>query len=685
MQHKNFPLSSDMQLFLDTIKDEHLKDNFYAAFQALIYARNYVDFYDSFTQPALTDRNRIFPLRKKIKSVRKEPLSLAEAFEIFFLTAINDQLFDIKTNVEIMKTKKNRVGNCYELSVLAFHFLTKKNIPAELISIINGDHVVVIIDRNSGNINDINNFGEYCVVLDVLNNQVYPASMIYKNLHCYEFDKTKENPHILIPFTESDQLMIKGSTDSFISIEYNQILVKNYIYKLNIIQKYLENNLTYPQTLGEITDLINTYQKELDPFDFLLNKSNNDIVRYVRKKMKTIHGMIKRNIESTVIKDSENFMINMTIAMFNVYHVPKHYFENLIIIKPLFSIVCHHIKNNHGYYSSELKNKFQSKTLLESLLIFSLKYYYYEEAVFLLEELGGKHTESSIISSTLKWAIEENNNYIITSLLNVNIMNENTITGLLPLHFAIQKSHDVATLILNHSYSSNDLSLLLSAETEKGETALYHAVKIGNIELVKKLLNLGASLDIANLARKSLLHLAVELANMEIIKHILDVEPKLLNAQDFDGYSALHIACKNGQIEIVKELITQGANPYQTLDREKTIPLLLAVISDHTPIVTCILDYYPNLINSQNSEGYSSLHFAIINGNVDLVSQLLKRNADPKLKTCSGTTPLMMAKSIKSPLAKIKILKYLQIAIQKTQNQYQNERLDSQQFKKIRF
>ena len=59
-------------------------------------------------------------------------------------------------------------------------------------------------------------------------------------------------------------------------------------------------------------------------------------------------------------------------------------------------------------------------------------------------------------------------------------------------------------------------------------------------------------------------------------------------------------------------------------------------------------------VNMQTDEGYSLLHYAADNGNLEMVKALLERGADPKLKSARGSTPYDMAitSTIKVLLAK---------------------------------
>lgn len=46
-----------------------------------------------------------------------------------------------------------------------------------------------------------------------------------------------------------------------------------------------------------------------------------------------------------------------------------------------------------------------------------------------------------------------------------------------------------------------------------------------------------------------------------------------INAGDYDGRTPLHLACSEGKIDVVKELIVQGLNNFNAVDRWSNTPL----------------------------------------------------------------------------------------------------------------
>ena len=87
---------------------------------------------------------------------------------------------------------------------------------------------------------------------------------------------------------------------------------------------------------------------------------------------------------------------------------------------------------------------------------------------------------------------------------------------------------------------------------------------------------------------------------------------------------SLHEACKNGQVEIVRELLKKGANP--NLENENGITPLW--MSENNEVIQLLLSYGANP-NIANYKGFTLLTWAAMHMNIQKMTQLLKFGADP--------------------------------------------------------
>lgn len=110
----------------------------------------------------------------------------------------------------------------------------------------------------------------------------------------------------------------------------------------------------------------------------------------------------------------------------------------------------------------------------------------------------------------------------------------------------------------------------------------------------------GPSLNSVNQAAAS--------GNTNQLKIELEKHPGAIKRQDSEGYTPLHYASRDGQLDAIKELLSRGANP-----------------------------------NTQGIRGETALYLAAGNGKVEAVRALLAGGADPNLATREKRTPLHAA------------------------------------------
>ncbi|XP_067135860.1 ankyrin repeat domain-containing protein 39-like [Centruroides vittatus] len=88
------------------------------------------------------------------------------------------------------------------------------------------------------------------------------------------------------------------------------------------------------------------------------------------------------------------------------------------------------------------------------------------------------------------------------------------------------------------------------------------------------------------------------------VKEFID-KNKDPSVRDSSGYTALHYAARNNQLQVCKLLLKSGANP-----------------------------------NAQTPGGATPLHRAAFKGNYEIVQLLLQSDGDPTICDCDGKTPI---------------------------------------------
>ncbi|KAL0609713.1 B-cell lymphoma 3 protein [Plecturocebus cupreus] len=230
---------------------------------------------------------------------------------------------------------------------------------------------------------------------------------------------------------------------------------------------------------------------------------------------------------------------------------------------------------------------------------------------------------------------------------------------------------------------SADIAMATHAD-EDGDTPLHIAVVQGNLPAVHRLVNLfqqgGRELDTYNNLRQTPLHLAVittlpfvvrllvtagaspmaldrhgqtaahlacEHRSPTCLQALLDsAAPGTLDleARNYDGLTALHVAVNTECQETVQLLLERGADIDAVDIKSGRSPLIHAVENNSLSMVQLLLQHGAN-VNAQMYSGSSALHSASGRGLLPLVRTLVRSGADSSLKNCHNDTPLMVARS----------------------------------------
>jgi uncharacterized protein len=137
---------------------------------------------------------------------------------------------------------------------------------------------------------------------------------------------------------------------------------------------------------------------------------------------------------------------------------------------------------------------------------------------------------------------------------------------------------------------------------------------------------------------------AAAFGRMDRLRQLLEEDPANANAWSDDGFSALHLAIFGNQEEAATLLVDSGAD-LETLSHHEAIvvrPLQTAAFVRSSSLATILLDAGADP-NGTEDNGFTALHSAAQNGDVELVRLLLDRGADPSLRTEDGRSPADLA------------------------------------------
>uniref|UniRef100_A0A673HLK7 Ankyrin repeat and SOCS box protein 15-like n=1 Tax=Sinocyclocheilus rhinocerous TaxID=307959 RepID=A0A673HLK7_9TELE len=200
--------------------------------------------------------------------------------------------------------------------------------------------------------------------------------------------------------------------------------------------------------------------------------------------------------------------------------------------------------------------------------------------------------------------------------------------GWYPIHrAAVQQFVQVLEMVLYGSYR-----LSLEEETADGETPMILATQAGLVEIVRTLLEHGASPNRINSKNESPLLLAVRTDSFEIAFTLIS-RGASVNQACPKKWTAVHEAAKVGCTDILTLLLQHGGNVSET-DEHGVTPMGIAAEYGQAEAQDILIHY-------GNTD--SVLYDAAGSGNPDCIELLLQHGADPNIANLSLQLPIHCA------------------------------------------
>ena len=208
------------------------------------------------------------------------------------------------------------------------------------------------------------------------------------------------------------------------------------------------------------------------------------------------------------------------------------------------------------------------------------------------------------------------------------------------LHHLVREasSEELATILKYH----NDLE-----ETDnRNRTALHIAVAQDKYDIVALLLDQGASINARDIDGKTPLHLAMPKTDSTMANYLIE-KGASLTLQDTSAQAPFHLALYYGHINLIKKIFNEK-NAYQLhellelKDESHKNVLHYAALNGTLEIVELLVKQGMD-VNSNTLYDYTPLHYAARQGHFEVARYLIQTGAKADAKTTKGETALVIA------------------------------------------
>ncbi len=254
------------------------------------------------------------------------------------------------------------------------------------------------------------------------------------------------------------------------------------------------------------------------------------------------------------------------------------------------------------------------------------------DIIKLLVDKGAKidivdNQDRSILYICIKYDYDDIIKYYINKNkdnIGINILDIKDRTQKIPLHYAIQSKNKTITKLLLEAGSNPNLS------ENNGYNALHLAIFTRDIDICKLVLKYIGNINLRCNTGETALHLACNLRLLEISKLLIDADISINIPDTVHEFTALHYIATTNQLDLFKYILDKKSDQININSQDifGNTPLHYAVMEENYGIVSQLIQLNNINLNLWNIDGKLALHIFLENyddRNEDILEFMLEK------------------------------------------------------------